>query len=287
MHSRPAAFHPATQRPRGRGPALLVGQYPGILPPRALRVGRLAALDANKTSGTRHKRSVPRATRIANPVRLPGSPRRRAAEGVQKTARVFGGRSGSTRHGHWIDRQHASTRIPLTIRSSAHRGKCARRRRASVHGVVCSTRLSLPAHPSERVIPLDGIVLPIDPVDGMSCEIRIHRVADRREERVFAETREESVALQLVLHGIFHLGEAEFDARVAQASSSSTSMSAAVTSTLVTGSAATTTQLTVVGDEADGARNAFVEQLCVREEQRRIPAEQHEARNLARVRDSG
>ena len=26
----------------------------GILPPRALRVGRLAALDANKTSGTRH-----------------------------------------------------------------------------------------------------------------------------------------------------------------------------------------------------------------------------------------
>ena len=53
-------------------------------------------------------------------------------------------------------------------------------------------------------------------------------------------------------------------------------MSAAVTSTLVTGSAATTSHRTGVGDARDRVAARAREQLRIGEEQRRIPAEQHE-----------
>ena len=66
--------------------------------------------------------------------------------------------------------------------------------------------------------------------------------------------------------------------------SSSASVSAAVTSTLVTGSAATTSQRTGVGARADGVEHPLAEELGVGEEQRRIPAEQDQAGNLPRVR---
>ena len=54
-------------------------------------------------------------------------------------------------------------------------------------------------------------------------------------------------------------------------------MSAAVTSTLVTGSAATTSQRTGVGELRHRVQHALLEQLGIGEEQRRIPAEQHQA----------
>ncbi len=64
-------------------------------------------------------------------------------------------------------------------------------------------------------------------------------------------------------------------------------MSAAVTSTLVTGSAATTTRRTGVGDVRHRRRSTrSLEQLGVGEEQRRIPAEQHQARDQAAPADS-
>ena len=66
-------------------------------------------------------------------------------------------------------------------------------------------------------------------------------------------------------------------------SSSSASASAAVTSTLVTGSAATTTRRTGVGDAATACKDPVLEQLGIGEEQRRIPAEQHQAGDQARV----
>ena len=61
-------------------------------------------------------------------------------------------------------------------------------------------------------------------------------------------------------------------------------MSAAVTSTLVTGSAATTSQRTGVGERGHRVEHAVAEQLGVGEEQRRVPAEQHQARDAARLR---
>jgi hypothetical protein len=58
-------------------------------------------------------------------------------------------------------------------------------------------------------------------------------------------------------------------------------MSAHVTSMLVTGSAVTTIRFTGVGEGRDGVEHASVELFCVGEEQRRIPAEQHQARDPA------
>jgi len=89
---------------------------------------------------------------------------------------------------------------------------------------------------------LKRAILPVDPLDGMSRAVRAHCFADRREEGLFAEAREEPEALQLVLDRVFHLGEKQLDAGGCSVSSSSQTTSAAVTSTLVTGSAATTSQ---------------------------------------------
>jgi hypothetical protein len=43
---------------------------------------------------------------------------------------------------------------------------------------------------------LERLFLPIDPLDVMSLEVRVHRFTDRRKEAVFAEARKESEALQ-------------------------------------------------------------------------------------------
>src|SRR5215470_13967702 len=69
-------------------------------------------------------------------------------------------------------------------------------------------------------------------------------------------------------------------------SSSSERASLAVTSTLVTGSAAMTT---AHGRRRarHGIKNAFVEQLGIREEQRRVPTEEYQAGNQSRVGMAG
>ena len=78
----------------------------------------------------------------------------------------------------------------------------------------------------------------------MSREVDAHRFAEGREEGLVAEAREEPEALQLVFDRILYLGETQLDAGARRVSSSSQTASAAVTSTLVTGSAATTSQRT-------------------------------------------
>jgi hypothetical protein len=60
---------------------------------------------------------------------------------------------------------------------------------------------------------------------------------------------EQPEALQLVLNRVFHFRELQLNPRRAQVCSSSASMSAEVTSTLVTGSAVTTTRRTGVGEQ--------------------------------------
>ena len=55
-------------------------------------------------------------------------------------------------------------------------------------------------------------IFPVDPLDGMGREVGAHRFAEGREEGLFAEAREESEALQLVLDRILHLGETQLDA---------------------------------------------------------------------------
>ena len=97
-------------------------------------------------------------------------------------------------------------------------------------------------------------IFPVDPLDGMSREVGAYRFAEGREEGLFAEAREEPEALQLVLDRILHLGETQLDTGGVQGSSSSQTASAAVTSMLVTGSAATTSQRTGVGEFATASR---------------------------------
>ena len=55
---------------------------------------------------------------------------------------------------------------------------------------------------------------------------------------------------------------------------------------LVTGSAATMIRRTGVGELATASQHALLEQLGVGEEQRRVPAEQHQAGHQSRLRDS-
>ena len=106
-----------------------------------------------------------------------------------------------------------------------------------------------------------------------------------RQEPSFAELREQPEALQLVLHRVLQLGEAKLDAARRSCSSSSTSASAAVTSTLVIGSAATTTRAPASAT-LDRREHPLAEQLGIGEEQRRVPAEQHQAGDPASLADS-
>ena len=59
---------------------------------------------------------------------------------------------------------------------------------------------------------LGAPILPVYPVHGMQVAIGADRGADSGEERRFAELREQSKTLQLVLHGILHFRKAELDA---------------------------------------------------------------------------
>src|SRR5579864_190356 len=52
-------------------------------------------------------------------------------------------------------------------------------------------------------------ILPVDPLNGMSCAVGAHRLADSCEEGMFTEAREEPKTFQLVLDRIFHLGETQ------------------------------------------------------------------------------
>ena len=89
----------------------------------------------------------------------------------------------------------------------------------------------------------------------MAVEIAADRGADGREKALFAEFGEQAEALELVLHRILQLGEAQARSPPpADRLISSARLSAAVTSTLVTGSAATTSQRTGVGDAATASR---------------------------------
>src|SRR4051795_12696624 len=66
--------------------------------------------------------------------------------------------------------------------------------------------------------------------------------------------------------------------------SSSASMSAEVTSMLVTGSAVTIIRRTGVGDSANGFEESPVKELGVSEKERRVPTKQHESWNATRSR---
>jgi len=66
-------------------------------------------------------------------------------------------------------------------------------------GQVCSVfrRLSDANH-----FMLRRPILPVDPLDGMSRAVRAHCFADRREEGLFAEAREEPEALRVLSAGV-------------------------------------------------------------------------------------
>ena len=64
---------------------------------------------------------------------------------------------------------------------------------------------------------------PSPPIHREGLEIAADRRADGREERFFAEPRQEPESLQLVLDGVFHLGEADSMPAACRVSSSSAS----------------------------------------------------------------
>ena len=88
----------------------------------------------------------------------------------------------------------------------------------------------------------------------MDRAVGAHRLVDSREEGLFAEAREKPETLELILHRILHFGETQLDARGVQGVVEFAEASAAVTSTLVTGSAVTTSQRTGVGEFATASR---------------------------------
>ena len=116
----------------------------------------------------------------------------------------------------------------------------------------------------------------------MALKITGHRSFDGWKEESLADLFEKPEPLELVLYRVLHFREPQLDARLLKVRSNSASMSAEVTSTLVTGSAATTSQRTGGGDFAT-ASSTLLEQLGVGEEQRCIPAKQHQTGDLPRV----
>src|SRR4029434_4026792 len=67
-----------------------------------------------------------------------------------------------------------------------------------------------------KSIRLSPAILPVDPVDGMARQVRVHCFAKRSEEGVLDQLREESESFQLVFHWMPHLGKAELEPRLAQ-----------------------------------------------------------------------
>src|SRR6516162_6104751 len=59
-------------------------------------------------------------------------------------------------------------------------------------------------------------MLPVDPLDRVSGQIRAHRFADGGEKGLLAKACKKPEALQLVLHGVLHLRESQVDACRAQ-----------------------------------------------------------------------
>ena len=105
-----------------------------------------------------------------------------------------------------------------------------------------------------------------------------------RKKGTLTERHVEPKTLQLVLDRIFHLGEAQLDTRSQQGSRPApASMSAEVTSTLVTGSAATTSQCTGVGEAPPRQARARWNNSALAKNSGRIPAKQHQARDQPRV----
>src|SRR6266498_3485877 len=101
-----------------------------------------------------------------------------------------------------------------------------------------------------------ALVLPVHPVHIMNFEVPGNGCANCRKEVLFAELCEQSESFQLVLYGIFELGKAKQSSMpiACNALSNSATVSPAVTSMPVTGSAATTSQRTGVGDFATASR---------------------------------
>ena len=120
------------------------------------------------------------------------------------------------------------------------------------------------------------LVRPIRPIHRVALQVTVGRSPDGRKKETFADPCEQSETLELVLHGILELGEAQLDAGFAQ-------------------------RLVQFGEHVgggdvhaghrlrrddqpahgrrrsrDGLENALLEQLGVGEEQRRVPAEQHQ-----------
>ena len=88
----------------------------------------------------------------------------------------------------------------------------------------------------------------------MAVEISADGSANGREKRSLAKTGEQPETLEFVFDGSLSSAKHSSIPAACNVSSNSASMSAAVTSTLVTGSAATTSQLTGAGDFAAASK---------------------------------
>ncbi len=114
----------------------------------------------------------------------------------------------------------------------------------------------------------------------------LHRFADRQEEHVLAQPREDAEALQLVFDGIFHLGHAQFDALGVK-------LLVELGDHVGGGDVHARDRLGRDHEPADGRRRArdggedpVAEELSVGEKERGVPAKQDEARNLPRLLDT-
>ena len=111
----------------------------------------------------------------------------------------------------------------------------------------------------------------------MGFGVSAHRFVDRGEERLFSEAGKQAEALQLVLYGIFHLGETQFDARSVQ-------RIVKFTDDVGCGDIDTRDWFRYNHKPLHGCcgvgnriQYASMEQFSIREEERCIPTEQYEA----------
>src|SRR5262249_10946171 len=126
-----------------------------------------------------------------------------------------------------------------------------------------------------------GLVLPVYPVHGVAIEIAIDGAADGRKEARFAELRQEAESLELVLHRVLEFGEAQLDVDLAER--------LIQLGEGVGGGHVDAGDRFCRNDEParrrrrarDRVQSPLLEELRVGEEQRSVPAKEHQAGDLA------
>ena len=118
----------------------------------------------------------------------------------------------------------------------------------------------------------------------MRLQVAVDRPAERREEEIVAELGEQAIALEAILHRVFHLGKAQLDAGLLQVVVERRQRLGRRDVDVGHRFGGDDDPLRRRGRIRNRLQDVLTEDLGIGEEQRRVPAEQHQPRNPPRLR---